>query len=60
MTALTATGTFSDNTTQNLTTACSGRPRTPAVATVSNGTGTEGQVTGVAAGTATSPPACWV
>ena len=49
---LTATGTFSDNTTQDLTTSVSWVSSASAVA-VSNAEGSQGQVTGVAVGNAT-------
>ncbi len=47
----TATGTYSDNSTQNLTTHVTWSSATPAVATISNATGTAGLATPIAAGT---------
>lgn len=49
----TATGTFSDASTQDLTAAVTWATGTPATATISNGAGTEGQLTPVAVGTTT-------
>lgn len=48
-----ATGTFSDNTTQNVTTTATWASSQPAVATVSNAAGSQGVATAVATGTAT-------
>ncbi|MDP1826435.1 MAG: Ig-like domain-containing protein [Archangium sp.] len=50
---LTATGTYSDASTQNLTTQVTWTSSPVTFATVSNGAGTEGRVTAVAVGTAT-------
>jgi len=47
----TATGTYSDGTTQNLTATAVWNSATPAVATISNAAPTSGTATGVAAGT---------
>jgi hypothetical protein len=49
----TATGKFSDNSTQNITTSVTWNSDTQAVATISNTTGSQGLATAVAAGTAT-------
>jgi uncharacterized protein YjdB len=46
----TATGTFSDNSTQDLTSQVTWASATPSVATISNAAGTQGLATGVAAG----------
>jgi uncharacterized protein YjdB len=51
-TLLTATGTFSDTTTQDLTIQAIWTSSNTAIATVSTGTGSAGKVTGVAAGSA--------
>jgi 6-phosphogluconolactonase (cycloisomerase 2 family) len=48
--AFVATGTYSDGSTQNLTTAATWTSATPAVATISNAAPTSGTATGVAAG----------
>ncbi|HEY6006727.1 MAG TPA: DUF3443 family protein [Geobacteraceae bacterium] len=48
-----ATGTFSDNTTQDLTTQVTWSSSAPAVATISNAPGSNGLATAVGAGTAT-------
>ncbi len=48
----TATGTYSDNSTQNLTTQVTWNSATLSVATISNATGTSGVATSVATGTA--------
>jgi uncharacterized protein YjdB len=50
---LTATGTFSDNTTQDLTNQVLWTSTFPAIATVSNTPGSRGRATGVAVGTTT-------
>jgi hypothetical protein len=50
---VTATGTFSDGSTQNLTTAVTWGSDTPSVATISNNSGSQGMVTGVLKGTTT-------
>ncbi len=47
----TATGTYSDNSTQNLTALVTWRSATPSVATISNAAGTAGAATSVATGT---------
>ena len=52
-TALTATGTYSDNSTVDLTQSVTWQSNSAAVATVSNATGTQGSVTGLSGGTAT-------
>lgn len=49
----TATGKFSDNSTQNLTTSVSWTSSSPAVATISNTSGTKGVATGVSGGATT-------
>ena len=49
----TATGTYSDNSVQNLTASVTWSSTTAAVATISNDTGTQGLVSAVAAGTTT-------
>ncbi|PKA17174.1 beta strand repeat-containing protein [Leptospira haakeii] len=49
----TATGTYSDSTTQNLTTSVTWASSDTSKATISNAVGTEGKATGVAAGTIT-------
>jgi uncharacterized repeat protein (TIGR03803 family) len=49
--SFTATGTYSDNSTQNLTTQVTWASATPAVATISNASGTAGVATPVATGT---------
>ena len=49
----TATGTYSDNTTQNLTTAAIWSSSSAGVATISNAAGSNGMTTSVAAGTTT-------
>src|SRR5208337_3958577 len=49
----TATGTFSDNSTQDITTSVTWSSSNASVATISNAAGSNGQVTSVAAGTAT-------
>jgi hypothetical protein len=49
----TATGTYSDNTTQNLTTTASWSSSSTGVATISNASGSDGLATSVAAGTTT-------
>ena len=49
----TATGHYSDGSTQNLTTAVNWASTSTSVATISNSSGTQGQATGVAAGTTT-------
>src|SRR5207237_324357 len=51
--SFTATGTFSDNSTQNLTTAVVWSSSNTGVATISNAAGTQGQATGVTVGSAT-------
>jgi uncharacterized repeat protein (TIGR03803 family) len=48
---LIATGTYSDNSTQNLTTQVTWNSATPAVATISNATGSNGLATSVSTGT---------
>jgi 6-phosphogluconolactonase (cycloisomerase 2 family) len=48
---LTATGTYTDNSTQSLTTTATWTSATPAVATISNASPTQGLATGVAVGT---------
>jgi hypothetical protein len=53
MQGLTATGYYSDNSTQDLTAAASWSSDTPSVATVSNAPGGRGRVTGIALGAAT-------
>lgn len=50
---LTATGTFSDNTTQNLTASVAWTPTTSSIATVSNAAGSVGKVTALSPGTVT-------
>ena len=50
---LTATGTYSDNSMQNVTTMATWSSSNPAVATVSNSAGTQGQVIGLSAGMTT-------
>ncbi|MGO9452235.1 MAG: beta strand repeat-containing protein [Candidatus Binataceae bacterium] len=50
---LTATGQFSDGSTQDITTSVTWASSEPSVATVSNASGSQGLVTGVAAGTTT-------
>ena len=50
---LTATGTFSDNTTENLTSQVSWSSGATSVATISNGSGSQGLATGVQKGTDT-------
>jgi 6-phosphogluconolactonase (cycloisomerase 2 family) len=49
----TATGTYSDNTTQNLTTSVAWAPTTGAVATLSNAAGSQGLATALSPGTVT-------
>jgi hypothetical protein len=49
----TATGTFSDGSTQNLTTSVTWASSSTGVATISNTSGTQGRATGVATGTTT-------
>jgi len=49
----TATGTFSDNTTQDLTTAVTWSSSTPATATISNAAGSEGAASSVTVGSTT-------
>ncbi len=49
----TATATYSDGTTLDVTTGCTWSTASAAIATVSNGTGSQGLVTGVAVGTTT-------
>ena len=49
----TATGTYSDNSTQNLTSQVTWASATPSVATISNASGSQGLATGVATGTST-------
>jgi plastocyanin len=49
----TATGTYSDTTTQDLTTQVTWASATPSVATISNASGSHGLATGVATGTST-------
>ncbi len=50
---LTATGTYSDNSTQNLTSQVTWASATPSVATISNASGSHGLATGVAMGPST-------
>ena len=49
----TATGTFSDNTTRNLTSSVTWSSSTPSIATISNDAGTNGRATSVAVGSTT-------
>jgi uncharacterized protein YjdB len=51
--ALTATGTFSDNSTKDVTALATWTTSAPAIATVSNAAGSDGLVSGLTAGTAT-------
>jgi len=50
---LTATGTYSDNSTQNLTASVTWAPITSSIATVSNTAGSVGKVTALGPGTVT-------
>jgi 6-phosphogluconolactonase (cycloisomerase 2 family) len=50
---LTATGTYSDNSTQNLTASVTWAPATSSIATVSNAAGSAGKVTALSPGTVT-------